>query len=897
MTPERWQQIKPVLADALEMNLTERKVFLAKICAEDAALRIEVESLLAAQEEAQSFIEQPAFNHTALFPEPNGFALPPQQIGSYRIVRALAHGGMGAVYLAERDDNLYRQKVAIKLIKRGMDTAFVLQRFRAERQILAALAHPNIARLLDGGTTADGSPYLVMEYIEGVPIDQYCDAHKLSISERLKLFRQVCSAVQFAHQRLVIHRDLKPGNILVTATGEVKLLDFGIAKLLLPDENNVTIDPTATGMRLMTPAYASPEQIREEPVTTASDVYSLGVILYELLTGHRPYQVKGAQTHELLRAVCETDPERPSAVIPRIEEERNADGTTARKVTPEQVSQTREGQPSKLRRRLRGDIDNIVLMALRKEPARRYPSVEQLSEDIRRHLEGLPVLAHKATVSYRTQRFMRRHRAAILSASVVALILMLVGAALLVMVARRKPVSSVAVLPFNNVTHDPSTQYLAQGITDELTDKLSEMPGLKVASRASAARISATQEQADLQATGQTLAVEMVVTGKLVARGEEMDATVELFDVGKKANVWSKQYRFRQAEMLRLQEEIAREVTENLGLKLRGQEERLLTRRYTDNVEAYHLYLKGRYFWDRRTEESLKQSITYYEQAIEKDHDFALAYAGLAATYDILGYLTPPQQAYAKAEEAALTALRLDDTLPEAHITLANIRYNFTWDWIAAEREFKRALQLNPNRGLTHMWYADMLMKTGRFDEALLEIDSALRLDPLNLVANANKGTFLFYSRRYTEAIEQCRKTLQLEPRLAAAHLVLAGILIEQGQAAAAIEELRTGIKVGGGVEYQALTAYCYGVMNKRADAQQALNEVLRLSRQRYVQPYWIAVAYVGLGEKEKAFEYLEQGFAEHSPWMSSLALSPRFDSLRSDPRFLNLLHRMNLTP
>ena len=453
MSPERWQQIKLILNDALECAPAERAALLNRACADDAELRSAVESLLAYQGQAQSFIESPAHEATPLdesifatnvTPDP-GFNDDPayastmadisgkqqlssnrsqaskgQRIGPYRVLREVGHGGMGAVYLAARDDDQYQQQVAIKIIKRGMDSDFVLQRFRNERQILATLDHPNIARLLDGGTTEEGAPYLVMEYIEGKTLNAYCDSHKLTTVERLKLFRQVCAAVHYAHQRLIIHRDLKPSNILVTKEGVPKLLDFGIAKLLAPEMASQTLDPTAPDVRLMTPAYASPEQVKGEPITTASDVYSLGVILYELLTGRSPYrQTKNPQLHDMMQAICQEEPERPSTAITREVTLRTTDGSQQITLTAEAVSQTHDTQPDKLRRKLRGDIDNIVLMALRKEPQRRYASVEQFSEDLQRHLDGLPVIARKDTLGYRSAKFIKRNKWGVAAAAVI----------------------------------------------------------------------------------------------------------------------------------------------------------------------------------------------------------------------------------------------------------------------------------------------------------------------------------------------------------------------------------------------------------------------------------------------------------------------------------------------
>ena len=353
--------------------------------------------------------------------EPSG---PERRIGPYRVLRELGQGGMGAVYLAARADEQFQKRVAIKVIPAGADSAEVIRHFKRERQILAALNHPNIAKLLDGGTTEDGLPYFVMEHVEGEALLAYCDSRRLPISERLKLFLAVCSAVQYAHRNLVVHRDIKPGNILVAADGSPRLLDFGIAKLLNPEVLGEA--PTATAMA-MTPEYASPEQVRGDRITTATDVYSLGVVLYELLTGLRPYALRSRDPLDVMRAVAEQEPSKPSAAIERlrVREAMVPDGNNSIAETSVAVSLAREGTPARLQRRLRGDLDNIVMMALRKEPPRRYPSVEALAEDVRRHLEGIPVAARKGTLTYRGSRFVRRHRLGVLAAT--AVLALLVG--------------------------------------------------------------------------------------------------------------------------------------------------------------------------------------------------------------------------------------------------------------------------------------------------------------------------------------------------------------------------------------------------------------------------------------------------------------------------------------
>jgi serine/threonine-protein kinase len=413
---EPWDRVKEIFEAVFERSPAERAQLLAQACGADAALRAEVESLLAAYDGSTDFMEAPAWETAS-----PGFRGGPDPyegrlIGAYRAIRRIGHGGMGAVYLAARADATYQKRVAIKIVKRGMDTEEILHRFRNERQTLASLDHPNIARLLDGGTTAEGLPYFVMDYVEGQRIDDYCDAGRLTIRERIALFRSVCGAVQYAHQNLIVHRDLKPDNILVTPEGVPKLVDFGIAKVLNPEAASQAADLTRPMGRVMTLRYASPEQVRGGPITTASDVYSLGVLLFELLTGRRPYGSPETSQADVARAICDEDPPSPSAALAR---PAASGAREAGEPDLAAIAALRATPPGVLKRQLAGDVDAIVLMALRKEPQRRYGSVERLAEDLRRHLEGLPVLAQPDTVAYRSRKFVRRHRAGVIAASLV----------------------------------------------------------------------------------------------------------------------------------------------------------------------------------------------------------------------------------------------------------------------------------------------------------------------------------------------------------------------------------------------------------------------------------------------------------------------------------------------
>ncbi len=418
---ERWQRLQELFYAALELEASARPAFIDQQCSGDADLRQRALDLLRANDKAEGRFES-VIRHTLALAADEVGSQGLKEIGPYRVLSELGHGGLSTVYLAERADQHFHMRVAIKVVRQGMDTDDILRRLRQERQILASLDHPNIARLFDGGTTEEGLPYFVMEYIEGEPIDSFCDRRRLPVRRRLELFAQVCSAVDFAHRSLVIHRDLKPSNILVTANGTPKLLDFGIAKVLRAEASNEPLDPTAPGLRMLTPRYASPEQIRGLPLTTATDVYSLGVLLYQLLTGRLPYDLTTRDPSQLERLICEVEPRRPSATV---------DGTTGESPGeaegPQPAIPTAASSPAKLRRQLSGDLDNIILTSLRKETDRRYGSVEQLAEDLRRHLSGLPVLARPDTVGYRLQKFTRRHSAGVTAvATLVAVVTSLV---------------------------------------------------------------------------------------------------------------------------------------------------------------------------------------------------------------------------------------------------------------------------------------------------------------------------------------------------------------------------------------------------------------------------------------------------------------------------------------
>jgi eukaryotic-like serine/threonine-protein kinase len=894
MEPERWNQVKELYEAALAREPELRSAFLAEVCAKDSALLSEVESLLRSNQEAGSFLAATALKSSAVDecgPEIG------QRIGSYKLVCEIGHGGMGTVYLAHRADEIYHKRVAIKLIKRGMDTESILRRFKNERQILASLEHPNIARLLDGGTTEDGLPYFVMEWVEGQPLYEHCDSHKLPIIERLKLFRTICSAVHYAHQNLIVHRDLKPKNIIVTSDGVPKLLDFGIAKLLNPELSSQTMELTGSAVRLMTPEYASPEQFRGEPVTPATDVYSLGVLLYELLTGHYPYRSKSRFPEQMAELVCEEEPEKPSTVISRVEPLSASQDGSSTAITPESVSNARDGSPEQLRRRLKGDLDNIVLKSIHKLPKDRYASVEQISEDIRRHLEGLPIIARKAALSYRIGKFVRRHR---ISGLAIGLLVLAVGAGGFYQYLRPgspNKVRSLVVLPFVNVTANPDAEYLSDGIADGLINSFSEIPELRVIARATAFRYKG--KELDFPALGHQLSVDGVLSGRVQQVGDTLVIQADLVDTSTGSQLWGEQYNRPLTQALRIQEEITKAIAEKLWPRLAPDIHNRVTRRYTDNSDAYQLYLRGRFFLTKYTKEGFIKSREYFQRAIELDSNYALAYSGLADSYALAPQYTDQsgREAYAQARLAALKALALDDQLAEAHVSFGLVSA-LSWDWANVEKEYKRAIELSPNHSRAHHNYGGYLSVMGRYEEALAEIKMAQRLDPANAVSTSNMGGLLCQLGQYERGIAAAKFALALNPNFSSAYSQVAACYLRQKkypEAIAVLKEART-LNLSG-PEILGRLGFAYGRSGNRHDALSVLEELKSAVETDDGALIRIAEVFVALDDRESAFDWLEKAYQRRALSLRFLKTEFPFDPLHSDSRFKDLLQRVGLPP
>jgi eukaryotic-like serine/threonine-protein kinase len=880
MTQDRWVRVKQVLQQAWDCDPAERGQVLDLACADDPELRAQVEALLASDDNNGEFLSQPAVEHArgTEFADDDLTADPGRRIGPYRVIREIGHGGMGTVYLAERADGQYRKRVAIKLVNPHLGTDSVLRRFRNERQVLAALDHPNIASLLDGGVTEDGLPYLVMEYVDGVRIDTWCDSRKLPVRDRLRQFRKVCDAVQCAHEQQIVHRDIKPGNILVAADGTPQLLDFGIAKLLNPELCAETLE-TTVGAGPMTPEYASPEQIRGEPVGPASDIYSLGVVLYHLLTGRLPYSFPVQDFGQVARVICEQKPVRPSAAIG--------------------AAETRGESPTGLRRLLAGDLDNIVLKALRKEPERRYSSAAQLSEDLHRFLQDLPVHARKESPAYRCGKFLKRNRALVMTATVSSVVVL----ALAVGVGRlRGPagtgdagVRSIAVLPLENLSGDKEQEYFADGITDALIGDLARIPALRVISRTSV--MSYKDAHKPLPEIARRLGVQTIAEGSVLRAGNHVRITVRLIDALQDRPVWTGNYEGQMSDVLRLQSQVAEAIAVEIHVTLTRRNQTGGTRDQRVNLDAYDAYLKGRHqYFSGYTKESTEKAIAWFRQSLDLDPGFALAYAGLADCYwGLSNVYYAPTDVMPKAKWAALKAIELDDTLGEAHGLLGRVRSAYDFNRAEAAKEFQRALELKPGDAQVHLLHGIYLAEMGRFDAAVAELEQAQKLDPVSPFVNAYVGAPLFYARRYDQIIQRMQPLIEMDPSNQAAHAFLALALEQKGELAKATTEMERAYELDQDQDGLAQLGHMYAVSGRTADARKTLRQLQEMSRRRYVSAYNLGVLYTGLGERDQAFRWLQKVEEDRSEWFAAVNVDPRLDALHSDPRFAVILRSVGL--
>ncbi|MGA8149524.1 MAG: protein kinase [Terriglobales bacterium] len=745
--PEKWDEVKELFALALERDPEERSSFLRQACAGDDSLRTEIESLLSSYDGAATFLENcPA----AELLSAQSSAIAGTRIGAYRIIRECGQGGMAVVYLAERADDQYRKLVAIKMLKPGTKKDEILRRFRNERQALAALEHPSIVRLLDGGSTADGLPYLIMDYVEGVRVDEYCDTHRLSITERLRLFREVCMAVQYAHETLVIHRDLKPSNILITREGVVRLLDFGIAKVLNPQWSpDATL--TRTDWRPMTPEYASPEQVRGGPITKATDIYSLGVLLYELLTGHRPYRIPHDSALEQRHRYFQ-EPEKPSAAVARIDESASRDGSTRTVTTPQSVAEARATRPEELKRSLRGDLDTIVMKAIRQEPEHRYASADEFSQDIERYISGLPIKARKPTLLYRGGKFVHRHMESLAT----AVLILAVTAGLGTWAARRlwkqknaaalpgtihvRMRPSVAILGFKNLSGRPDTLWVSTALSEVLTAELGAGEQLRTVPEETVARTKIDLGLSDIESlppgslpqVRKNLGSDFIVLGSYLDSGEEKGGRIRLNlrleDTAKGETVAAVSEAGSEKTIIDLVSQVAERLRQRFGLeKLSQIESDGVRAELPSNPETMRPYSQG--LARIRAFDALAAR-EFLSQAVAVDPSFPLAHSALARVWLSLGYDSNARQEAKQALDEASNLSREKHLLVEARF------YETSKDWEKAIEAYQTLFSFFPDNLQYGLQLANAETGGGRGKDALKslaaldDLGAQIRSDP-----------------------------------------------------------------------------------------------------------------------------------------------------------------------
>ncbi|PYQ02860.1 MAG: hypothetical protein DMF83_22615 [Acidobacteria bacterium] len=855
MTPERWQRVKELFHDALERPADERAAFLAETCGDDAEARAALERLLDAHARADDFLETPAVG-TAI--EASRPPLTGRVIGHYEVRGRLGVGGMGEVY--EAYDRRLKRSVAIKLVPSSDPRAQA--RLWREAEHASGLNHPNICVVHEIGE-AEGHAYIVMEHVRGRPLAEAIPEEGLPVERALGYALQITGALAEAHEHGIVHRDLKSANVMVTPEGRVKVLDFGLARRLADSVSGPPVETsswTMPGMIAGTLSYMAPEVLRGERADARSDVWAMGIVLHEMLTGERPFA--GQTPFELSSVIL-------------------------------------SGSPRPLPSHVPAGLVVVIRKCLEKDPAARYPTAAELQAALTAPRLGRQSLGARLAASLLEWRPQGWGAPALLMIG----LLLLAGLAVsprwqrLMRLSGGGEIQSLVVLPLANTSGDPAQDYLSDGLTEALIADLGTIGSLRVTSRTTAMSYRGTNKT--IPQIGRELGVDAVVEGSMARESNRVRITARLVEAATDRQLRALTYEGSVREILLLKREAVREIAGGMRARLTPRDEAHLNLVRTVDPEAYEEYLKGRYYWSKRTEESLRTAVEHFEAAVRGDPTYAPAHAALADSYNQLGTVmlgsAPPSVMRPRAAEAAIRALQIDSELAEAHATLGFIKH-YDWQWAEAERELRRALELNPSYSLAHIWYANFLVCRKRLDEAVAEVRKAEELDPLSMVVLTNVGWTLDLAGRLPEAVEEYRKALELDAGYVQAHWRLGDAYARLGRYDEAAREVERAVALTRrSPSSLARLAQMYAKSGRRIESKALLDELLVLSRRQYVSPHGISFAYLLLGDDSRGFEWLEKAYAERSNGIAYLAIDPELVPWHGDPRFRDLLRRVGL--